>query len=352
MNKKSLNRHVKEAFQIQGLDLKFEPFRSSQDPWQPDYIIHASFKNKKIQMAGEFLEPKSLPYIKDKLSNLKSFVIKNSSYIPIIISRYLSPEKRELCRDAGVYYMDLSGNIFLEHKGIYIERDGFPNLFPEKRNGRNPFSDKASLILRAMLSDVKKAWGVREIAQAVKLDPGFVSRMSKELEKRGYVIREKAKIKPSAPEEILRDWCGFYDFRKNIQKKYFFMAKGPGEILDKIRGIKIDEKIKYALGLHAGASVVAPHAVYNEVHIYIQKEKNINFFAHRFDLNEVDQGANIIFCLPYYKKSVFYDMQKIDRLNIVSDIQLYLDLYKYPIRGFEQAEHLYNKRIKNIVEKK
>ena len=108
---------------------------------------------------------------------------------------------------------------------------------------------------------------------------------------------------------------------------------------------------KYAIGFHAGAGVVAPHAVYNEVHIYIQKDEDIDFFIHRLDLNEADQGANIIFCFPYYKHSIFYGMQKIDSLNIVSDIQLYLDLYKYPIRGMEQAEYLYEKRIKNAIEK-
>jgi hypothetical protein len=35
---------------------------------------------------------------------------------------------------------------------------------------------------------------------------------------------------------------------------------------------------------------------------------------------------------------------------VVSDLQLYLDLHKFPIRGLEQAEHLYEKRLKQIVE--
>jgi hypothetical protein len=67
-------------------------------------------------------------------------------------------------------------------------------------------------------------------------------------------------------------------------------------------------------------------------------------------LKEVVKGANLIFLLPYYKNSVFYDMQKIRNLWVVSDLQLYLDLYNYPIRGLEQAEHLYEKRLKQIIE--
>jgi hypothetical protein len=68
-------------------------------------------------------------------------------------------------------------------------------------------------------------------------------------------------------------------------------------------------------------------------------------------LKEVDQGANIEFLFPYYKHSVFWDVQKAKDLWVVSDIQLYLDLYNYPIRGLEQAEHLYGKRLKNVINK-
>jgi hypothetical protein len=351
MNLQILNKQIRDVLQIKGFDLKFESCPLSDDAWHPDFIARASFKNIKFNIAGEFLKQKSLPYIKDKLSNLKLFVGNNSSYIPVIISEYFSPDKRELCRGAGVYYMDLSGNVFLEHNSIYIERVGFPNRYPEKRKRRSPFSDKASLILRAMLADIDRLWGVRELAQAVKLDPGFVSRMAKELENRGYVIRLNAKIKPSNPKDIIHDWVNEYDYRKNREFKYFCMADSPGEIIGKIRGAEISDKIKYAMGFHAGAGLVAPHSVYNEVHIYIQKEKDIEFFVNKFDLREVARGANIIFCLPHYKHSVFYDMQESNSLHVVSDIQLYLDLCKYPIRGIEQAEHLYKKRLNNILEK-
>ena len=36
---------------------------------------------------------------------------------------------------------------------------------------------------------------------------------------------------------------------------------------------------------------------------------------------------------------------------MVSDLKLYLDLYNYPIRGLEQAEHLYEKCLKHIIER-
>jgi hypothetical protein len=67
-------------------------------------------------------------------------------------------------------------------------------------------------------------------------------------------------------------------------------------------------------------------------------------------LSEAGEGANLIFLLPYYRHSVFYGKQRIRKLWVVSDLQLYLDLYSYPSRGLEQAEHLYEKRLRDIFE--
>jgi len=57
----------------------------------------------------------------------------------------------------------------------------------------------------------------------------------------------------------------------------------------------------------------------------------------------------LILVRPYYRNSAFYDGRRIDGLPVVSDIQLYLDLYGYPVRGREQAEHLFQKRLKDAL---
>jgi len=173
--------------------------------------------------------------------------------------------------------------------------------------------------------------------------------MVRELEKRNYIYRKDSKFMFQDTESILKDWVHEYDLKKNKEVRFFCLSKGPGEILEKIRRIKIPEKIKYAFGFHAGANLISPYAVYNEVHIYIRDKDNIKWFVKNLELREVEEGANIIFLLPFYKYSVFYEIQKREGLNIVSDLQLYLDLYKYPIRGIEQAEHIYESRLKNYL---
>ena len=81
--------------------------------------------------------------------------------------------------------------------------------------------------------------------------------------------------------------------------------------------------------------------------MYVSDDKGLEFFKKELDLKEADQGANLVLMAPYYKHSV-YDSREMEGLRVVSDIQLYLDLYKYPVRGREQAEHLYAKGLEML----
>lgn len=345
-----LKNHIGDLIPLQGLNISIETQRSEEKAWRPDFMALVSYKELQFKLIGEILSQHSSSMFKAKLSLLKSHADKDEGLAPLVVARYLSPDRRNQCQEEGVYFLDLSGNVFLEYGNLYVERIGFPNRFPEKRRGRGPFSDKASLILRAAFSDIKKAWGVRELAQSVGLDPGFVSRMAQELEKRAYVSRIDSKLKLRDPVSLLEDWVREYDYHRNQAVGYFCLAKSPEEIIDKLVDARLPEDIPYAVGLHAGANLVAPYAVYNEVHIYVQDKGSINWFVEKLRLREAGEGANFIFLLPYYKHSVFYGKQCIRNLWVASDLQLYLDLHNYPIRGLEQAEHLYEKRLKQIVE--
>ncbi len=341
-----LKRRIIEIIPVPGLKIQV---KSQIGPSRPDFIAEVAFKNWRFKLGGEIVSEESSSLFRDKLSQLRLYAERNPEVVPIMVAKYLSLAKRDECKKVGVCFLDLSGNVFLNYEGVYIERIGFPNRFPEKRKVRKPFSDKASLILRAMLLK-EKLWGVRELAELVNLDAGYVSRMMREIEKLNYLVRANAKVKLRDPRAILEDWVRQYDYRKSEECKYFCMAKSPDEILSKLKGLNIPEEIDYALGFHAGAYLVSPHAVFNEVHIYVSNQESIDFFVKQLNLRPVERGANIIFLRPYYKHSVFYGKQKIGDLWVVSDLQLYLDLYKYPLRGLEQAEHLYEIRLKKFIE--
>jgi DNA-binding transcriptional regulator YhcF (GntR family) len=319
------------------------------DNIMPDFVADVSINEVNFKLIGEIIERESSSIFQKRISQLKFYENQKSDYVPILIDRYLIPKKREYCKKNKINYLDLSGNVYLSYKNIYIEKTGFINQYPELRKKRSPFSDKASLILRLMLGG-NKVWGVREIAHKVSLDAGYVSRMFKELEKRNYLIRKNGKGKLQHQNELLNDWADFYDYKENKENKFFCLSKGPEGILDKLKNIRISKEIEYALSFQAGAFLVSPFAVYNDVHIYISNKKSFEFFVDKLKLKSVEKGANFFILHPYYRHSIFNNKQKVQNLWVVSDLQLYLDLYKYPQRGLEQAEHLYEKRLKKMIE--
>jgi hypothetical protein len=344
-----LRKHQNHMLGVSGLRIRFEKMPFEKEPGHPDFRGSVRFRDQQFDIIGEVVSQKSSAIFKDKLARLKSFASREDEIVPVVVAQYLSKGKREACKKAGINYLDLSGNILLSFGNLYIERDGFPNRFPEERHGRSPFSDKASLILRLLLSNKKRLWGIRELAGDLDLNPGFVSRMARELENRNYAARVNSKIRIRNAKSILEDWVREYNYKKNRESRFFCLAKRPEEIIAKLSGAEIPSDIHYALGLQAGSSLISPYAVFDSVHIYVQNHQAINYFKKQLDLEEARQGENVVLMLPYYKHSVFYGMQKAKDLWAVSDIQLYLDLYNYPIRGLEQAEHLFEKRLKGII---
>ncbi|MBT8339544.1 MAG: hypothetical protein KJP07_05980 [Desulfatitalea sp.] len=340
---KEIEGSIEQLLPVPGLEVVIEHGRAVQ--W--DLRVKANYQGLRFDFIIEVVSANNLPVFRDKINRLKSS-IQGSHVVPVLAAPYLSPERQALCREAGVYFMDLSGNIFIAYQSLYIERIGFPNKYPEKRQRRYPFSDKASLILRELLKDPKRQWGIRELAGKIGLNPGYASRMAKSLSAAGYASQVGGKLKIRHPKEILDDWVRAYDLKRNEQHRLFMLAPDVDSILRRLREIDVPRKVQYALSVQAGAGLVAPHAAYKEVHMYVGDGKGIEFFKKELDLKDADQGANIVLMIPYYRHSAFYDSREIGGLWVVSDIQLYLDLYGYPVRGREQAEHLYAKRLEML----
>ena len=330
------------------LELKFG---QSDHPNPFDLIIEASYHGLRFNLVIETAASQvSLSDFKNRARRLKESAIGWSKAVPVLVAPYLSPQRQEICRKEGVDFLDVSGNVHLKFKSLFIERIGFPNKFPVKRQGRSPFSDKSSLVLRALLSEGSRLWGIRELAQEIALDPGYVSRMAREIEKRGYVKRIDSKLSLRSPDGILEDWVRSYNLKKNQILVYFCMAESANAILDRLRGLEFPNDVQYALSVQAGANLVAPYSNFKELHIYAKEAKDVDFLARGMSLKPVEQGGNLIIMRPYYRNSVFFGSRLIDGLRVVSDIQLYLDLHGYPLRGLEQAEYLLEKRIRPVLE--
>ena len=103
---------------------------------------------------------------------------------------------------------------------------------------------------------------------------------------------------------------------------------------------------EYALTMQAGASLIVRYADFDSVDVYVRNTEVAEAMARDLNAREVERGANLRISLPYYRISAFFGSQEVSGLSLVSDLQLYLDLYDYPLRGREQAEQLFERRLR------
>lgn len=214
---------------------------------------------------------------------------------------------------------------------------------------KNIFADKASLVLRKMLKDPERKWVVRDFTGPGGVSLGMSQEVLKAMEKKGYIKRIKKGPNSFAiltnKEKLISDWLEEYSFDQNVIDTYYSANKN---ILNKFK--KVLKENQYALTLHTGANLITSFVRTEDVFIYMnlkEWEKDILDMRQKLDLKELVRGGNIHLIHPFYKNSVFFNTQKIKGYTVVSNLQLYLDLYNFQPRGREQAEYL-----RNILEEK
>jgi hypothetical protein len=260
---------------------------------------------------------------------------------------YISDEAKRICQELGVGYLDLAGNCFFKFNNVFISVEGKPNPYPTKRQQKSIFSPRSTRFLRVLLCNPKREWYVKEIAQEAKISLGHASNLKKLLLNDEFIKEIKsnkvAKFCLTNPERLLKEWTDNYSFNKNKQKNYYSL-EDVKTIEKKISKYCDSNEIRYALTLTSGASLVAPFLRYKKAFAYIGN--SIEKVASNLAWKEVPSGSNITVLEPY-DEGIFYGLQEINGIKVVSSIQLYLDLKGYKERGEEAAQFL----LENVLRK-
>lgn len=214
---------------------------------------------------------------------------------------------------------------------------------------KNIFADKASLVLRKMLQNPERRWVVRDFTGPKGVSLGMSQEVLKAMAEKGYV--ERVKKGPDSytvltnKDKLISDWLEEYHFDLNIIDTYYGVDK---DILKRFKSVL--KEGQYALTLHTGANLITSFVRIEEIFIYINLqdwEKDIADIRQMLELKELVRGGNIHLIYPFYKNSVFFNTRKIKGYTVVSNLQLYLDLYNFQPRGREHAEYL-----KGLLEEK
>jgi len=306
--------------------------------YKADLIIELSYNNKKKTLIVETKNVGEPRYIRSSIQQLSSYTAQIPNTYGIIAASFISERTGEICKKANFGYIDLSGNCYLSFNSIYIEKTNFLNVFKEKKEVKSLFSRKASRILRALLTETEKTWTQKNLSEKSETSIGLTNRLVKKLYSLEHIDFDQNKaISIKKPANLLDIWRESYSYKDNqIVGYYSPLSQNEFET----RLIKYMEKRpedQYALTLFSGASLIAPYVRQAQTFFYfLGNEENLK---KEMDLKPVVSGANVLILSPY-DEGVLYAPQIISRRNVVSNVQLYLDLYNYRGRGREQAEHL------------
>jgi hypothetical protein len=318
-----------------------------------DFSGTLSLRGNRIHIVGEVKAVGEPWAIRSAILRLSEHRTQNPQHLALLVSEFIGPQGRALCKRYRIAYIDLLGNCYLEWGDVYIDkaREGVSSRMPKR--AKSLFSDKASLVIRCALDRLGQPQKVRELSRQLGLSPAWVSQVLRRLVSAGYAAQLGHGTVLSRPLDLLNDWAESYSFAgRNDVRPFFCEAPTPEQVIHRVASVPAEAVGRYALTLHAGASLVAPFSKYHEVHIYIDpsglRGETERQWIEALGLQPVETGGNVYLTWPYYKEGAFYGSRKINGVWVASDIQLYVDLYNYPIRGREQAEYLMRNRLADL----
>lgn len=273
------------------------------------------------------------------LRQLRENGVTNSKLVPLLVVPFMGEVGKQLCRQAGVSWLDLSGNAHITTRRLRILVDGKPNQFAQRGRPSDPFAPKASRITRVLLLHPEVTVSQVELARKADVDKGFVSRIIKRLEQGGFVAREPdGRIRVDDPGQLLAAWRASYDFfRHHVIRAVVASRSGP-DTLPRVSAALHDAGIRHAVTGLAAAWAYTSFAAYRTATLYVARQPDAAAMKLA-GAREVSSGANLWLVVPN-DDGVFAEERIVNGTSCVSPLQTYLDLKDQPERAEEAAEAL------------
>jgi len=275
--------------------------------------------------------PRDLWFLLDRLRNYES---------KLVIAQYLSEGARERLTESGTNYIDLTGNarISLAKPGLFVSTSGADSNPVATRGTRTLRGAKAARIVRALI-DRRAPRGIRDLAQFVDVDPGYVSRVIAVLDEEAVIERKgRGKIVSVDWERLLRRWARDAPFETRGDSHSVLDPRGVQhalagfQLLDEPAGAQPS----YAITGSIVANNAAPISATRLLTAYV---RNVQRAIDTLGLRRVDVGANVILIEPD-DDGVFSGSRLDGSTRRVAFSQAAADLLGSPGRGPAEGEAL------------
>lgn len=281
------------------------------------------------------LEASSRPgRVLDSVEQLRAFAGKDA--IPLLVVPYMSDAGARVAEDAGVNWMDLSGNASIRAANLLVLVQGRPSAYRSRGRPSSPFAPKSARVARVLLLDPSRWWRQKDLAEETGLDNGTVSRVVRRLGDELLLDSHDREVRPRDPGLLLDAWADDYRFDRHD----VVAAHVSGNGIEVARATA--ERLHDAMVQHAFTGLSAAWAIDRFVRFRINTvyvEGDPRDAADVLGARLSERGANLQIVGPD-DVGVFTGTRVWDDLNCVSVPQVYLDLLQLPERAGEAARHL------------
>jgi hypothetical protein len=330
---------------VPGMKLRWDPYATSDRAAVAklvDFTVEANNdrNHTAYTLVVEFTQqgyPRQLRQAMDKL--LRFHHRANALDYLVVAAPFITAEGATVCREENVGYYDLAGNCLLIFGSYYIERTGKPNPFRKSPSVIPPslYGPRSERVLRVLLGEREKSWKVVPLAEAAHVSTGTVSIVRNVLLDREWAREGEAGLQLTRPQELLQDWAAVWGRRRERPRTYFTL-RPLAEVERQMAQFARDQGRPFALTGTAGAWQRAPMTRYNRTQVYWEGDPAE--LANAAELKPAEAGANVQVFAPR-DEGVFFQLDTVEGVPVVSAWQLYLDLQRDRARGEEAAEHLW-----------
>ncbi len=273
---------------------------------------------------------------------LRSCIRKSSRLnraVPLLAVPYMGDAGRKRCREAGISWLDLSGNAGISAEGLRIRILGRPNRYRRKGRPSNLFAPKSSRITRWLLMHPNTAVNQRELSERTGVDEGYTSRIVGRLEAGRLIERDsEGHVYAGDPDLLLDAWREAYDFGHHAVMQGHVAARSGMEVTSIVSRVLEGLDIEYGVTGLSAAWLIDGFAGFRTATVFVSENLN-GGTEEEMGFRPGQRGANTWLVVPD-DSAVLFGTRHRDGIRCVHPLQAYLDLNQHPERGPEAAEHL------------
>jgi hypothetical protein len=269
-----------------------------QTPSRVDAVVDLRGSNANATFAVEAkrsFEPRDVERLLPGLSRTLRSLAGN---VPLlVVAPWLSARTQELLRSEGINYIDLTGNawIRLDYPAVFVRNVGATrNPEPREREVARVRGPKAGRLVRALI-DARPPYGVRELADATELAPGYVSRLLDALDRDALIDRsKKGEVVAVDFPALLRRWVETYDVLRSNDARRFVAPEGATKALERLKSVELHSRsaVTGSFAAVRWAPVAAPALLLAYV-------EDVSGTTDGLNLLPADEGANVVLLRPF-----------------------------------------------------